>query len=138
MKILLSSTTVVFGIVAFVSALTISWRLGRRGNLSRLLGAAMGASAIPIGLVFIYCAFDPPALKEVSNAPIYVALAGLAVIFVGCRSFAEQASLEEYMRERSKQSGHLVDSEKSGDRKRIEMRTSEISEIVEPPAQADG
>lgn len=134
MKYFLSIVTIIFGILAFVLALLVSWRLGRRSSLSRLLGASMGASAIPIGVVFIYCAFDPTALAEISNASIYVALAGLAVIFVGCRSFAEQAELEDYLTVRSQRRAQLAGREERTGLEGSEMRPP----IAEPPAGADG
>ena len=133
MNVILGTLTVLFGIVAFLASLWINWRLGRRNSLSRLLGAGMGASAIPAGFVFLYCAFDPTALSQVSNTPIYIALAGLAVIFVAYQTFFEQASVEDFLEQRKQQpirgtSSASEYSKPSGEHNRREIEVPDAGE----------
>jgi hypothetical protein len=45
----------------------------------------LSASLIPTGVWLLLCAFDPTLLSEVSGLNLYLAVAGVALIFVAVR-----------------------------------------------------
>jgi hypothetical protein len=45
----------------------------------------LAASTIPTGILLLACAFDTSLLRHVSDVGIYVAAAGVALLFVGVK-----------------------------------------------------
>lgn len=54
-------------------------------NLVRVLMVMLSASLIPTGVWLLLCAFDPTLLSEVSGLNLYLAVAGVALIFIAIR-----------------------------------------------------
>lgn len=54
-------------------------------TLEEVLLKLLSASTIPTGLLLLACAFDNSLLKHVSDFGIYVAAAGIALLFVSIK-----------------------------------------------------
>jgi hypothetical protein len=80
------SLTVIFGLLAF-AGIYISNRIrGKTNHLDDLLMRMLSASAIPTGLLLLLCAFDTTLLQKIEGLNIYIALAGLALIYVSLKA----------------------------------------------------
>lgn len=49
-------------------------------------------SSFPSGALFVWTAFDPELLSKVSEAPVYIGIAGLAVLYIAGKTVREKSS----------------------------------------------
>lgn len=72
-------------IITFLAALIVK-KLGEQSaHLDDLIIRALSASMIPTGVLLIACAFDPSLLSSLTGLNIYIAVAGLTLLFVACK-----------------------------------------------------
>lgn len=64
----------------------------RRTSLEDFFVVGITGSSFPSGFLFIAAAFDSTLLARVSEAPVYIALAGCAVLYIAGKTVREKAS----------------------------------------------
>ena len=69
-------------ILTFFVALIVKKLDGQSAHLDDLIRRALSASAIPTGIILIACAFDPSLLGSLTGLNIYIAIAGMTLLFV--------------------------------------------------------
>jgi len=85
----LAQVTVGFALLGGVIAL-----LRHRGNPTKLtletvLGSLLAASSIPSGLFLLGCAFDSSLIKHLSDLGLYLAAAGVALLYVSIKELIQ-------------------------------------------------
>ena len=90
LSLLLEVSTVLAGVLSFIILWIANLRAGRHNRLDALISAGVAGSSVPTGMVLIYCAFFPSAIAKLSGINVYVAFAGLALIFVAGKAIKEQ------------------------------------------------
>ena len=78
----LGHTSIGCGILVFVAFLIINHRKGKPNNLGILLAQLFSASAIPVGIWLIVCAFQPALVQLLPDIGLYLAAAGLSLLYV--------------------------------------------------------
>lgn len=90
LQLILQASTALCGIVSFVLVWVQDWRSARETTLDRPVLAGIAGTSIPTGLVLIYGAFDATVIQELVTLRVYLALAGLVLIFVAIKTIAGQ------------------------------------------------
>jgi len=62
-----------------------------RLSLGDLLVVGLAGSAVPTGLLLIYAAFDETIIPKLSDAGLYIAFAGAALLVIFGQTFREKA-----------------------------------------------
>lgn len=93
----LSQATVLMGVIAFTYTVITRSRNGHKISLDELFVRALAGASIPNGLMFIMCAFDTSLIPKLSEINIYLALVGMALVYI---SFKE-AFIEKQQKSRS-------------------------------------
>ena len=81
----LNIASVASAILTFFIVLIVKRVEGQSIHLDDLITRALSASAIPTGLLLIACAFYPSLLARLTGLNIYIAVAGLTLLFVACK-----------------------------------------------------
>jgi hypothetical protein len=63
----------------------------KKTSLEDFFVVGMTGSSFPSGFLFIASAFDPTLLTRVSEAPVYIALAGCAVLYIALKTVREKS-----------------------------------------------
>lgn len=79
------------GLLSFFALVIINHRKTRKNNLGDLLVVGLAGSAVPTGLLLIYGAFDSTIIPKLSDASIYIAFAGAALLIIFGQTFKEKA-----------------------------------------------
>ncbi len=82
----LPQISVIFGLLFFIIILIRLLVKREEVKLEKLLTGAFSGSTIPTGLALLLCAFDPSLIQHLEGLHIYIAVAGLALIFVAIKS----------------------------------------------------
>lgn len=82
---------VVCGLISFFSLVAINHKKDRKNNLGDLLVVGLAGSSVPTGILLIYGAFDVTVIPKLSDAGIYIAFAGAALLIIFCQTFKEKA-----------------------------------------------
>ncbi|MCG7996600.1 MAG: hypothetical protein JAZ06_14385 [Candidatus Thiodiazotropha taylori] len=82
---------VVCGLMSFFSLVAINHKKARKNNLGDLLVVGLAGSSVPTGLLLIYGAFDSSVIPKLSDAGIYIAFAGAALLIIFGQTFKEKA-----------------------------------------------
>ncbi len=85
----LDAITVVSGTAVFLSIWLRNALSRQRSQLDDLISRSLAGSAIPTGLILLLCAFKPDLLLSLEGLNMYIAAAGLVLIFVSCRAIFE-------------------------------------------------
>lgn len=80
----------VTGISFFV--IFLIFKLYKRQNceLYDLMVVGFTGGSVPTGCLLVYSAFDATAMSKLSDAPMYIAFAGLAVLYIAVMSIKEK------------------------------------------------
>lgn len=78
----IETASVLSGFAALVWFLVRDLRLHKRPDLPYLIEKLLTASSIPTALALLYCAIDAKVLMQLQGISIYVAVAGLATLYV--------------------------------------------------------
>lgn len=62
----------------------------RQTSLEDFFVVGLTASSFPSGILFVVAAFDPVLLAKVSEAPVYIALAGAAILYIAVKTIREK------------------------------------------------
>ncbi|HEX9733490.1 MAG TPA: hypothetical protein VGG06_16080 [Thermoanaerobaculia bacterium] len=89
-QLVLQASTALCGIVSFVLVWVQNWRSDGKTTLERPVLAAVAGASLPTGLVLIYGAFDATVIQELVALGVYLAIAGLMLIFVTLKTIAAQ------------------------------------------------
>lgn len=65
--------------------------IGKKTTVEDFFVVGITGSSIPSGFLFIASAFDPMLLARVSEAPVYIALAGCAVLYIAGKTVREKS-----------------------------------------------
>jgi hypothetical protein len=79
------------GVVVFVFMWMLNLLKDRQNKLEDLLRKALAASAIPPGLVLIFCAHKPELITKLREPNIYIAVAGLALIYISIKGIVSDS-----------------------------------------------
>lgn len=60
-------------------------------SLEDIFVVGITGSAFPSGFLFIAAGFDPTLLARVAETPIYIALAGIAVLYISVKTLHEKS-----------------------------------------------
>ncbi|HHQ5454509.1 TPA: hypothetical protein ACSP0J_002520 [Aeromonas veronii] len=82
---------IVCGLISFFSLVAINHKKGRKNNLGDLLVVGLAGSSVPTGILLIYGAFDGTVIPKLSDAGIYIAFAGAALLIIFGQTFKEKA-----------------------------------------------
>lgn len=63
----------------------------KRTSLEDFFVVGITGSSFPSGILFIAAAFDSTLLTRVSEAPVYIALAGCAVLYITIKTVREKS-----------------------------------------------
>lgn len=77
----LSIISIVFAVLGFISSEILNLITQKKSHLEEALGATLTAVKIPSGIAIILVAIDPTLLQYLSNASLYLTLAGLSLIW---------------------------------------------------------
>lgn len=66
------------------------YKVKKPTSLEDLFVIAITGSSFPSGVLFIAAAFDSSLLARVSEAPVYIALAGFAVLYIAIKTVREK------------------------------------------------
>jgi len=69
-------------IVAFFCVLLRNRRSSQPIDLADLVNRSLAASMIPVGITLLVCAFEPGILSQLDGFGIYIAVAGLVLIYI--------------------------------------------------------
>lgn len=64
---------------------------GKKTSLEDFFVVGITGSSFPSGLLFIASAFDSTLLARVSETPVYIALAGCAVLYIAIKTVREKS-----------------------------------------------
>ena len=84
--------SVVCGVASFGCFLAAELVTRRKPELRKLIERMFTASTIPTSLALIYCAVDPSALTKLQGISIYIAVAGVATLFVAVEGLTPRSS----------------------------------------------
>ena len=76
-----------FMIAAFFYLVTQQYRFNKQVNLEELVVRSFSTSAIPTAVVLLVCAFKPALLSQLSGFNIYIAVAGLVLLYRSVKTF---------------------------------------------------
>ncbi len=62
----------------------------KRIDLAELIVVSIAGSALPVGLMFFYCAFNPNRINVLSDVGIYFSIAGVVLIYIAIATFIEK------------------------------------------------
>jgi hypothetical protein len=68
------------------------WKKAKRVTLEDVFVVGITGSSFPSGVLFICAAIEPTVLSKVSEAPVYTALAGFAVIYIAAKTIRERSA----------------------------------------------
>lgn len=74
--------SITLGIIFFLIPMYINRKTKKKNILADLIIIGLSGSLVPTGLALIYCAFDPSNLVKLSDAGIYIAFSGLALLYI--------------------------------------------------------
>lgn len=80
----------VTGILFFIIFLIIKLYKRQNCDLYELMVVGFTGGSIPTGCLLVYAAFDTSAMTKLSDAPMYIAFAGLAVLYIAVMSIKEK------------------------------------------------
>ncbi len=66
------------------------WKNAKAVSLEDIFIVGITGSSFPSGVLFVVAAFDSTLLVQVSEAPVYIALAGCAVLYVAGKTVMEK------------------------------------------------
>jgi hypothetical protein len=67
------------------------WKRGRACNLDDIFIVGLAGGAFPSGALFIYAALvDATMLSKLAETPIYIALAGFAILYISGKTVRER------------------------------------------------
>ncbi|WP_143233495.1 hypothetical protein [Aeromonas veronii] len=78
-------------LVAVLVLLIINIVKKRPQNLGDLLVVGLAGSAVPTGFLLIYGAYDNTVIPKLSDASIYLAFAGVALLIIFAQTLKEKA-----------------------------------------------
>lgn len=64
----------------------------KKTSLEDFFIVAIAGSSFPSGFLIVASAFNPTLLTKLSDSPIYIALAGCAVIYIACKTVKEKGA----------------------------------------------
>ncbi|NQY53900.1 MAG: hypothetical protein HRT42_10065 [Campylobacteraceae bacterium] len=79
-----------FGLLSFFALVCLNYKKDRKNNLADLLVVGLAGSSVPTGLLLIYGAFDSSVIERLSDAGIYIAFAGAALLIIFGQTFKEK------------------------------------------------
>lgn len=83
----IGNASVVFTVIGFLISL-VQVKMNRgEVKLENLMTGAFAASTIPTGLILIICAFDQSLIQKLEGLNIYIAAAGLALLYLAYKTF---------------------------------------------------
>lgn len=68
------------------------WNKSKTVELEDMFIVGITGSSFPSGILFIVAAFDPTLLEKVSEAPVYIAIAGCAVLYIAGKTLKEKST----------------------------------------------
>lgn len=74
------------GIAVFISNLYMNRKYGRETSLDSLIVKVLSAFSIPPGFLLLYCAFNPDLIIQLGWLRVYIAIAGMVVIFIAFKN----------------------------------------------------
>jgi uncharacterized membrane protein YeaQ/YmgE (transglycosylase-associated protein family) len=78
------------GLLSFFALVVINQFKKRKNNLGDLLVVGLAGSAVPTGLLLIYGSFNAEVIPKLSDAGIYIAFAGAALLIIFGQTFKEK------------------------------------------------
>jgi hypothetical protein len=87
----LAQLTVVFGLLGVFGAGIRHWRNRSKPSLEGLLGSLLAASSIPSGFFLLACAFDPTLIAQFEEVGLYLAAAGVALLYVSFKGLVQSS-----------------------------------------------
>lgn len=88
MKLLehINTISVGLGILIFGTVIIKNLVTKQQNKLEDILVKVFAGSAIPTGILLLFCAFKPALISHLKNLNIHIAVAGLALIYISCSS----------------------------------------------------
>ena len=83
---------VVSGLVVMLLCWGYRWKKSKPVTVEDLFVVGITGSSFPSGLLFVLAAFDPTLLGKVSEAPVYIGIAGCAVLYIAGKTVREKSA----------------------------------------------
>jgi hypothetical protein len=85
----LKQLSVACAILVFIATLLRSRLRGNPHSLDKLISKLLAGSAIPTGVFLIICAFKTDLMAKLTDLSLYLAAAGLALLYVSVKEISE-------------------------------------------------
>ena len=92
LDIIIKYGPVVCGLISFASLLVVNCIRKKENELMDLFIVGAAGSSVPTGILLIWAAFDKTIIPKLSDASVYIAFAGAALLFIFYRTFKEKVS----------------------------------------------
>lgn len=83
---------VVSGLVVMLICWAYRWCKSKTVTVEDMFVVGITGSSFPSGLIFIGAAFEPTLLAKVSEAPVYIGIAGCAVLYIAGKTLREKSA----------------------------------------------
>ena len=83
---------VISGLAVMLLCWAYRWQKSKPVTVEDMFVVGITGSSFPSGLLFIFAAFDPSLLNKVSEAPVYIGIAGCAVLYIAGKTVREKSA----------------------------------------------
>lgn len=90
--VLVKYGSITLGIIFFLIPLYIDRKRNQKHTLADLMVIGFSGASVPTGLALVYCAFQPSKLAKLSDVGIYIAISGLALLYIACTTIKSKLS----------------------------------------------
>jgi hypothetical protein len=80
------------GLLVMLVCWAYRWHKSKPVTVEDMFVVGITSSSFPSGLIFIGAAFDPNLLAKVSEAPVYIGIAGCAVLYIAGKTVREKSA----------------------------------------------
>lgn len=90
LDVILRVAPAVSGILFFIIFVAVKIHRNQKCELYDAMVVGFTGGSIPTGCLLVYAAFDSSALAKLTDASMYIAFAGLAVLYIAVMSLREK------------------------------------------------
>lgn len=86
LSLYVTNATILTVIVTFVVTIIVNFIGKKENRLDDLLVRGLSGSAIPTGIVLLFCAFKPSLIESLQGLNVHIAAAGMVLLFVSIKT----------------------------------------------------
>ncbi|MCW3481044.1 hypothetical protein OL229_15970 [Neisseriaceae bacterium JH1-16] len=83
---------VISGLLVMVACWAYRWFKSKPVTVEDMFVVGITGSSFPSGVLFVIAAFDSSLLAKVSEAPVYIGIAGCAVLYIAGKTVREKGA----------------------------------------------